>query len=67
MYGKSGAMQVAIAYEWRNKIKGYMIMCLLYNSFSDRSKVTYHVISKGLMLMVSVMNILMVLRLLRNS
>ena len=63
MYGKSGAMQVAIAYEWRNEIKGYMITCLLYNSFSDSFKVTYHVIPRGLMLMVSMMNILMALRL----
>ena len=63
MYGKSGAMQVAIAYEWRNKMKGYMITCLLYNSFSDWFKATYHVIPRGLVLMVSVMNILMALRL----
>ena len=55
-------MQV-IASEWRNEIKGYMIMCLLYNSFTDCFKVTYHVIPRGLILMVSVMNILMALRL----
>ena len=66
MYGKSGAIQV-IASEWRNEIKGYMITCLLYYSFSDWFKATCHVIPSGLMLMVSMMNILMVLRLKRSS